>query len=299
MSCVQASSDRNWTPNSLSSSTTLPALYGCPHGRPTAESCSTELSRNQTQYYLPPSPQQTLPPKRLRKMPKSSTLSVTLSHPFMADDGPRSPRSPRIPTSTNRESVVVKDTMDQANTFGGNVTASAVSLSRDPTSGNELPKSPTFTSLPSHPTSPKSTTSHAREPSHSFFANLQASKSSSRIEPADLTIRHVTDGPPSILTYSEEDSLDSLRRTPGSTPDLSSSNLIDTAADQDAGMFSIPLHVHCSRSHTHCYVQIAHIKLLAEYAHQLGTSPCPTACYLRAPSAIFRRRGVNPSFLVC
>lgn len=243
MSCIQASSDRDWTSNSRSGPKTFPestALYGGAHGRPT-ESCFTKLSRNQTQHYLPPSPHQILPSKRLRKMPKSSTLSVTLSHPFMADDGPRSPRSPRLPSSANRESFVVKDTMDQANAFGSNFAASAVSLTRDPRPSNELPQSPTFTSLPPHPTSLKSTTNHAREPSHSFFANVKASKSSSRIEPADLTIRHVIEELPLAQTPDEGDSFYSLRPTPESTPDLSNSTLVNAGADQTVGMSLTPL----------------------------------------------------------
>jgi len=304
MSCVQASSDRDWTSNSLSGPNTLQesTVYGCQHRRLT-DSCSTELSRNQIQYYPRPSPHRNLPSKRLRKMPKSSTLSVTLSHPFVADDGPRSPRSPKLPISANRESFVLRDTMDRTNAFGNNFSAfsaSGLSLSRDPPGRNELPKSPAFTSLPPHLTSPKSTTSYAREPSHSFFANVQASKSSSRIEPADLTIRHVTEEPPSAQTQSEEDSIYSLRPTPGSTPDLSTSNLISSEAGQSGGTFST---LYCkftfSRSYTHCYVQIALIRLPALHAHQSETSLCRTACYLKTLLAIYRQKGVSPDFLVC
>lgn len=239
MSCIQALSDRDWRSNSLSGPNTLPesTVDGCPPRRLT-ESCSTELSRNQTQYYLPSSPHQSLPTKRLRKMPKSSTLSVTLSHPFMADDGQRSPKSPRLPISTNRESFVLRDTVGRPNAFGGNFSASGLSHSRDPQGSNELPKSPTLTSLPPHPTSPKSTTSRTCEPSPSFFANVQASKSSSRIEPADLTIRHVIEEAPSAYPHSEEDSIYSLRPTHGSTPDLSSSNLVSSETGQSVGTSS-------------------------------------------------------------
>jgi len=239
MSCIQASSDRDWTSDSLSGPNTVPEsiVYVCPHRRLTA-SCSTKLSRNQTLYYLPSSPHQNLPSKRLRKMPKSSTLSLTLSHPFMAVDGQRSPRSPRLPSSAKRESFVLKETMDRTNAFGSDFSASGMSLSRDPQGSHELPNSPTFTSLPPHPTSPKSTTSRASEPSHSFFANVQASKSSSRIEPAELTIRHVNEKPPSSHTPSEEDSSYSLRPTPESTPDLSSLNLIGSEAGQSVGTCS-------------------------------------------------------------
>lgn len=252
MSSIQASSDRNWTSKFLLGPNTFPesAVHCCRHGRLT-EPSSTKLSRNQTQYCLPRSPRQHLPSQRLRKMPKSSTLSVTLSHPFMADDGPRSPRSPGLPNFTNRESFVSRDAMDQTNAFGNNFSAAGLSIAKDPQGINELSKSPTFTSLPPHPTSPKSTTNHAREPSHSFFANVQASKSSIRIEPADSTIRHVTEELHSAQTHSEEDSIYSLRPTPGSTPDLSSSNFFSSEEGQSVGTSSIlackvTVHAHTS-----------------------------------------------------
>ena len=253
MSSVQGPGERDWPSNPLTASQTLPQLtpaYGCPHGTAT-KSCSTELSRDQARY-LPPSPHPTNSSKRVRKMPKSSTLSVTLSHPsVMANDCPDTPVSPRVRTPSNHESFMSKDVTAQSNAFHSEFSASAVSLSREPAGGNELPRSPTFASLPPHPGSPKSTPKTVREPSHSFFSNVKASKSSIRIEPADVTIRHVAEERPPTQAHVAENGVYSMRRTPGSTPDLSNPKLSNTERTQTLGRFrSTSASIHCQRPHS-------------------------------------------------
>ena len=77
------------------------------------------------------------------------------------------------------------ETMSQiANTL---ITSKNESRVADSTS----PTSPSFTSLPPFPTSPEATPKHVRDPSKSFFSNLKASKSSSKIQQVEPTIRAV------------------------------------------------------------------------------------------------------------
>ena len=57
--------------------------------------------------------------------------------------------------------------------------------------GPTSPLSPSFTSLPQFPTEPESAPKHVREPSKSIFANLKASKSSTKIYSIEPTIRRV------------------------------------------------------------------------------------------------------------
>ncbi len=211
------------------------SFHRCPISGAT-EIFSSGLSRSQDGH-LRPSHYQDFPYQRLRKMPKSSTLSVTLPHsPFMADDGPHSVRSPAVPKSSNRESFAMRDTTTKPTPFPSNFSVSAASLLNKSQGNSQLPRSPTFASLPPHPSSPRSVPSHAREPSHSFFSNVKASISSSRIEPADVTIRHVAEDPPSAQHSGLDNSVYPSRRTSGSTPDLSSSNLGNMEANQITGL---------------------------------------------------------------
>ncbi len=83
------------------------------------------------------------------------------------------------------------------------------------------PRSPTFTSLPQIPTSPKNGSKHAREQSRSFFANLKASKSTNRVHQVEPTIRQVSEDTSRSKAFTKENTIYSIRRSPGSTPDLS------------------------------------------------------------------------------
>ena len=86
-------------------------------------------------------------------------------------------------------------------------------------SAADAPPSPTITSLPPFPSSPKTPSKHTRDQSRSFFSNLKASKSSNRVHHMEPTIRQVPPGdtsPPQNTIYS-------IRKGSGSTPDLSKS----------------------------------------------------------------------------
>ena len=82
-------------------------------------------------------------------------------------------------------------------------------------------RSPILTSLPQLPQSPKSGPKHTRDQSKSFFANLKASKSSNRVYQVEPTIRQVSEDTSRSKGTSKENILYSMRKSPGSTPDLS------------------------------------------------------------------------------
>ncbi|KAL8828799.1 MAG: hypothetical protein Q9191_002386 [Dirinaria sp. TL-2023a] len=93
------------------------------------------------------------------------------------------------------------------------------------------PTSPTLTSLPPFPSSPKSAPKHIRDQSKSFFANLKASKSSNKIQNFEPTIRQVSEDTTRGHKELRENSFYSLRKSPGSTPDLSKSTFDNSSAD--------------------------------------------------------------------
>ena len=97
------------------------------------------------------------------------------------------------------------------------------------------PASPTLTSLPPFPSSPKSAPKHIRDQSKSFFANLKASKSSNKIQNFEPTIRQVSEDTTRAHKELGENSLYSLRKSPGSTPDLSKSTFGNSSADAADG----------------------------------------------------------------
>ncbi|MCJ1431818.1 hypothetical protein MMC27_001173 [Xylographa pallens] len=84
------------------------------------------------------------------------------------------------------------------------------------------PTSPTFTSLPPYPASPQHTPKHARDPSRSFFANLKASKSSTKIQSPESTIRTIPQEPDDdMLPFRRKKSSPNLGSTPSvSAPDM-------------------------------------------------------------------------------
>ena len=97
------------------------------------------------------------------------------------------------------------------------------------------PVSPNLTSLPPFPSSPKTASKHIRDQSKSLFSNFKASKSSSKIHAIEPTIRQVSQDTTRSLTEPKENTLYSLRKSPGSTPDLSKSTFNNGSADASDG----------------------------------------------------------------
>lgn len=102
------------------------------------------------------------------------------------------------------------------------------------------PRSPTFTSLPQIPTSPKNGSKHAREQSRSFFANLKASKSTNRVHQVEPTIRQVSEDTSRSKAFTKENTIYSIRRSPGSTPDLSLSAFNHSSSEISDGELLFP-----------------------------------------------------------
>ena len=98
--------------------------------------------------------------------------------------------------------------------------------------------SPDFTSLPPFPSSPKDVPKHAREPSKGFFSNLKASKSSNKVHHVEPTIRQVSEDTPRSNAEAGDNSVYSVRKSPGSTPDLNHSVSTEAKSAQDrSGMY--------------------------------------------------------------
>ena len=94
----------------------------------------------------------------------------------------------------------------------------------------DQPNSPEFTSLPPFPSSPKEKSKHARESSKGFFSNLKASKSSQKVYQVESTIRQVSEETPRSNFDLSESGIYSLRKSPGSTPDLSLTNTLERSS---------------------------------------------------------------------
>ncbi|KAI9814795.1 MAG: hypothetical protein M1827_003061 [Pycnora praestabilis] len=171
------------------------------------------------------------PNRRLRKMPKSSTLSLSLpsftSPTTVGNQSPLSPMSPTTPIqprSQYRMSSSPGQILSQhINTQEIDVPNSAKSSPFITQSPTGIPQSPTSTSLPNFTSSPITTPKHERDASKSFFANYKASKSSSRIE-STTTIRQVSQGNLLSLSRTRDTTLYSSPHNSGSSPDLLSSN---------------------------------------------------------------------------
>lgn len=102
------------------------------------------------------------------------------------------------------------------------------------------PNSPDFTSLPPFPSSPKDVPKHTREGSRGFFSNLKASKSSNKVHHVEPTIRQVSEETPRSNIDLTEDTIYLMRKSSGSTPDLSLSNAMDTSSAEDREGMSLP-----------------------------------------------------------
>lgn len=162
-------------------------------------------------------------------MPKHvSPVSSTITSPTEGDRSSPSPRHLHTSSAENPQPLEPRSVDDQSN-------------------------SPDLTSLPPFPTSPLDTPTHAREPSRGFFANMKPSKSSSKIFNMEPTIRHVSEDTARSNVDSTERSLYSLRKTTGSTPDLSLLTMQSSATDDREGrLFLLNLkkitYLVCSRS---------------------------------------------------
>ena len=109
----------------------------------------------------------------------------------------------------------------------------------EPHSVADQSDSPDLTSLPPFPSSPKDTSYHSREPSKGFFSNKKASKSSNKVFHMEPTIRHVSEDTARGKVDSDDKSLYSLRKTTGSTPDLSLLTLQSSTTEDSEGLFFI------------------------------------------------------------
>ena len=149
-------------------------------------------------------------------MPKrASPVSSTITSPTDAEGSSLSPRHWHPSNAENPQPLEPRSVEDQSN-------------------------SPDLTSLPPFPTSPKDTPNHTREPSKGFFSNMKASKSSNKVFHVEPTIRHVSEDTARSNVDSSEKSLYSLRKTTGSTPDLSLLTLQSSTTDDREGKLSSP-----------------------------------------------------------
>ena len=93
-------------------------------------------------------------------------------------------------------------------------------VTQSPTESMQSPTSPSFLPLQTMSEDPQDTPE--LKP---FFQNYSASQSSSRLQPMEGTIRQVSEGDLTRSASKEKSELYTLRRTSGSTPDLSKSNV--------------------------------------------------------------------------
>lgn len=145
-----------------------------------------------------------------------SPISSVITSP--SDSGSRSPSPADLRRAQPQSETRVQ--MDDSANWGMSNNSQKSGPISTPVSLAE-PRSPTFTSLPQIPTSPKNGSKHAREQSRSFFANLKASKSTNRVHQVEPTIRQVSEDTSRSKAFTKEDTIYSIRRSPGSTPDLS------------------------------------------------------------------------------
>ena len=169
---------------------------------------------------------------------KTARLSLTMPSPIDTNTNPSqlqdadvsyTPSSPRQGSSK----YVVPKSVGVDNGIGSRLMRSAspasvsISRPRQPVlpALPKSPTSPTFTSLPPFPPSSSSSSKHTREQSKSFFSNLKASKSSTKIQSAETTIRKV---PQDSASFEE------VARVPTrtkSTPDLKVTNVSEAVPE--------------------------------------------------------------------
>ena len=150
----------------------------------------------------------------------ASPISSAITSPSEPRSRSPSPGSPALQEASERLHCAQTQNGTQLNAQHQSIVGSA---------------SPKLTSLPPFPTSPKTAPKHIRDQSRSFFANLKASKSSNKIHAPEPTIRQVSEDSSRGHKELRENSLYSLRKSPGSTPDLSKSTFDNNSTDAAEG----------------------------------------------------------------
>ena len=155
----------------------------------------------------------------------SSPISSTITSPTEPRSRSLSPGSPahrvELPIRTKPNTQAYTKVNDEAR------------------STDDHPGSPTLTSLPPFPPSPKGTPKHLRDQSKSFFSNLKASKSSNKVHTMETTIREVPHTSARGDKDFRENGIYTLRKNTGSTPDLSKSTFDNTSIDVSDGKVSL------------------------------------------------------------
>lgn len=146
--------------------------------------------------------------------PVSSAITSPTASDTPSSAAPPSPRSGDVHFA-NKESYP-----DQADADG-------IHLVESP----GTPLSPEITSLPPFPTTSKPPHKHMRDPSKSFFSNLKASKSSNRVHHIEPTIRKVSDEGVRPDGDGRVTPVYTMRKSPGSSPDLSTSTFSTSSRD--------------------------------------------------------------------
>ncbi|KAI9715759.1 MAG: hypothetical protein M1812_005757 [Candelaria pacifica] len=188
-------------------------------GKSTGHQGSTRSSPRPCKAPQPQPPAQ----RSLRKMPKSSALSLSISSlSSSAKDGQASPMSAKKPRSPFRRSSGPGLLLAQTNKKGMAASPMAVSPPSTTELANDIPSSPTYSSLPNFPSSPVTSPHNDGERSRGFFSNYKASKSSSRLETTS-TIRQVSEGDVTGDWDKNENKVYLSRQSSGSSPDLSHS----------------------------------------------------------------------------
>lgn len=168
--------------------------------------------------------------------PSTSAVSSTATSPADAGDVRSSLSSPASTSAENAPSAAM-------NPNSGGIHLPTTS-SHPP---EAEPSSPEITSLPPFPPSPKDTPKHTRESSKSFFSNLKASKSSSKIHTVEPTIRQVSEETPRSKVEDQDESIYSLsKQKTGSTPDLSLSNFNLNSSEDRKGIKHLIIQCCCS-----------------------------------------------------
>ena len=148
----------------------------------------------------------------------ASPVSSALTSPT-ASDTPSS-AAPPSPRSGDVHMANKENHPDQTDAHG-------IHLVESPST----PLSPEITSLPPFPATSKTTHKHMRDPSKSFFSNLKASKSSNRVHHMEPSVRKVSD---EVVRPDGDGSvtpLYTMRKSPGSSPDLSTSTFSTSSRD--------------------------------------------------------------------
>ena len=170
-------------------------------------------------------------------LPKNtSTVSSTVTSP--TDGGSAS----SSPVSTGAPSVPPEGPVRHHKASKSDITGLSESHSTP-----IQPSSPEITSLPPFPSSPKDIPKHAKDSAKTFFMNMKASKSSNKVHQGESTIRQVSEDTPRSQIDSQQSSIYSLRKSPGSTPDLSLSNYDVSSADDREGKRKFLLRYHYCR----------------------------------------------------